>query len=492
MAGPETHGAQQPQGNERQPGSEQRSGPGQRLTREQQQVREQQQELNRLGYQQELKRSLGLKDLLVYGLVFMVPTAPFAIYGSVFNFSKGMVALTYAIGCVAMVFTAFSYREMSRAFPLAGSVYSYAGRGVGAPVGFLAGWGVLLDYLLIPTLLYVTGAAALHAIVPGVPQWLWVVVFVLINTVVNLAGVELFAWATRVFLIGESLVLLLFLVLGAVAVARGVNGAHLSLDPLFDPEHFHVGMVFGALSVAALSFLGFDAISTLSEEVKGGSKLVGRATVLSLALVGSLFVVQTFLSGLLLPGKTQFHGDTATNEAFYTVADLVGGGWFKAVVALTVALSAALANSLAAQGATSRLLYSMARDRQLPTFLARVHPVRRVPQRAVLLVGGLSLVLGVFFVGQIGLLSSMVNFGALFSFLLLHVSVVSYYLVKRRQRTWGLHLVVPLIGFAVIAYVLCNADAKAQIAGGIWIVVGLAVIAVRQATGRPITLTQPE
>ncbi|MFG7943445.1 APC family permease [Streptomyces cacaoi] len=453
---------------------------------------EQQRELHRLGYQQELKRSLGLKDLLVYGLVFMVPTAPFAIYGSVFNFSKGMVALTYAIGCIAMIFTAFSYREMSRAVPLAGSVYSYAGRGVGAPFGFLAGWGVLLDYLLIPTLLYVTGAAALHAIVPGVPQWLWVVVFVAVNTGVNLAGVELFAWATRLFLIGESLVLLLFLVLGVVAVSHGVNGAHFSWDPLFNPEHFHVGMVFGALSVAALSFLGFDAISTLSEEVKGGPKLVGRATMLSLVMVGSLFVVQTFLSGLLLPGKTHFSGDTATNEAFYTVADLVGGGWFKAVVALTVALSAALANSLAAQGATSRLLYSMARDRQLPKFLAHVHPVRKVPQRAVILVGGISVILGVFFVGQIGLLSSMVNFGALFSFLLLHISVVSYYLVKKRQRTFGMHLVVPLIGFAVIAYVLYNADAKAQIAGGIWIVIGLAVIAVRRATGRPITLTQPE
>ncbi|MCA1217610.1 APC family permease [Streptomyces sp. 8L] len=449
-------------------------------------------ELSRLGYQQELKRSLGLKDLLVYGLVFMVPTAPFAIYGSVFNFSKGMVALTYAIGCVAMIFTAISYREMSRAFPLAGSVYSYAGRGVGAPVGFLAGWGILLDYLLIPTLLYVTGAAALHSIAPAVPQWAWVVLFVVVNTVVNLAGVELFAWATRVFLIGESLVLLLFLVLGTIAVARGVNGAHFSWDPLFNPQFFHVGMVFGALSVAALSFLGFDAISTLSEEVKGGPKLVGRATVLSLVMVGVLFVVQTFLAGLLLPGRTHFAGNTATNDAFYTVAELVGGGWFKVVAALTVALSAALANSLAAQGATSRLLYSMARDGQLPRFLAHVHPVRKVPQRAVTLVGALSLVLGVFFVGQISLLSSMVNFGALFSFLLLNVSVVSYYLIKKRQRTYGLHLVVPLIGFAVIAYVLYNADIKAQIAGGSWIVIGLVVIAVRKLTGRAITLTQPE
>ncbi|WP_030909977.1 APC family permease [Streptomyces sp. NRRL F-5126] len=448
--------------------------------------------LAEFGYTQELKRSLGMKDLLIYGLVFMVPTAPFAIYGSVFNESKGMVALTYAIGCVAMIFTAYSYRSMSRAFPVAGSVYAYAGRGLGAPAGFLAGWAILLDYLLIPTLLYVTGAAALGSVVPEVPQWLWVVVFVAVNTVVNLAGIKLFAMANTVFLIGEALVLALFIVLGVIAVARGVNGAHWSWDPVYNPDQFHVSFVFGAISVAALSFLGFDAISTLAEEVKGGSKMVGRATVLSLLMVAGLFVVQTFLAGLLLPGKTQFTGDTATNDAFYTVARLVGGTWFKVVVALTVALSAALANSLAAQAATSRLLFSMARDGQLPKFLAHVDPHRRVPQRAVLLVGAVSLILGVFFVGQVGLLSSLVNFGALFSFLMLHVTVGVYYLVKKRQRTYGVHLAVPLIGFAIIAYVLWNADAKAQIGGLIWLAIGVVVVLVRKFTGRPVELTQPQ
>ncbi|MBP0457146.1 APC family permease [Streptomyces montanisoli] len=448
--------------------------------------------LAEFGYTQELKRSLGMKDLLIYGLVFMVPTAPFAIYGSVFNESKGMVALTYAIGCVAMIFTAFSYRSMSRAFPVAGSVYAYAGRGLGAPAGFLAGWAILLDYLLIPTLLYVTGAAALGSVVPGVPQWVWVVIFVAVNTVVNLAGIKLFAMANTVFLIGEALVLALFIVLGVIAVARGVNGAHWSWDPLYNPDQFHVSFVFGAISVAALSFLGFDAISTLAEEVKGGSKMVGRATVLSLLMVAGLFVVQTFLAGLLLPGKTHFAGDTATNDAFYTVARLVGGTWFKVVVALTVALSAALANSLAAQAATSRLLFSMARDGQLPKFLAHVDPRRKVPQRAVLLVGAVSLILGVFFVGQVGLLSSLVNFGALFSFLMLHVTVGVYYLVKKRQRTYGVHLAVPLIGFAIIAYVLWNADAKAQIGGLIWLAIGVVVVLVRKFTGRPVELTQPQ
>ncbi len=448
-------------------------------------------ELADFGYTQQLKRSLGLKDLLVYGLVFMAPTAPFAIFGPVFNVSHGMVPLVYLIGVVAMIFTAISYREMSRAFPIAGSVYAYAGRGLSAPAGFLAGWAILLDYLLIPTLLYVTGAAAMSAIVPAIPEPAWVVFFVVVNTVINMLGIETTARANRIMLAALLLVLAAFLVLAVIAIVQGVNGAHWSTDPIFNPATFHPDMIFGAVSVAALSFLGFDAISTLAEETKGGPKVVGRATVLSLLIVAGMFIVQTYLAALLLPGKTSFVGTEAINDAFYGVAHLVGGGTFKAIAALTVALSAALADSLVAQAATSRLLFAMSRDGQLPRFLSHVHPKRRVPQRAVLLVGGLSVVLGIVFVGQVETLSSLVNFGALASFLLLHVTVFGYYIVKRRKRSYGMHLVIPLIGFVIIGYVLWNADLHAKIGGLVWLAIGCVILLVRKFTGRSISLAQP-
>jgi amino acid transporter len=448
--------------------------------------------LEEFGYQQELRRSLRLRDLLVYGMIFMVPIAPFAIFGVVFNASKGMVPLTYIIGLVAMLFTALSYREMSRAFPVAGSVYTYAGRGIASWVGFLAGWAILLDYLLVPTLLYVTGAAALQTVLPAVPQWLWVVIFVVLNTAVNLAGVEITARANRLFLLGELIVLAIFLVFAVIAVVKGTHGAHWSTTPLFDSSQFSPNLVFAALSIAVLSFLGFDAISTQSEEVRGGPRVVGRATVLALCLVAILFVVQTYLAALLVPGTTQFNGENDTNQAFYTVAGLAAGHWLTVLVAVAAALAAAVANSLVAQNATSRLLFSMARDRTLPTFLAHVSEKRRVPERAVLLVAVVSLILGLFFVGQVAFLSTLVNVGALFAFLLLHVSVGVYYLIKRRQRTFGMHLVVPLIGFVIIGYVLYSADTHAKIGGAIWLGIGIVVIVVRKLTGRSITLTLDE
>ena len=445
-------------------------------------------ELAKFGYDAELRRSLSLGDLLVYGLVFMVPIAPFAIFGIVFNASKGMVALTYVIGLIAMVFTAMSYRSMSEAFPVAGSVYAYAGRGLHPSAGFLAGWAILLDYLLVPTLCYVVGAVAMHAVLPLIPEPFWIIGFLVFNTVINMLGIETTARASRIFLLGELIVLALFVILGAIAISRGVNGSHWSLRPFFNPSEFHFNIIFSALSVAVLSFLGFDAISTLAEEAKGGTRVVGRATMISLCIVAVLFIAQTYIAALLIPDRTSFVGDAETNDAFYTVSAIVGGSWLKIVIAVSAALSAAIANALVAQAATARLLFAMARDGQLPRFLAHVHPTRRVPERAVLFVAAVSLVLGLFFVGQVGLVSSLVNFGALFSFLMLHVSVVVYFLIKQRRRSFGIHLVSPAIGFAIIAFVLINADVHAKVGGLVWLAIGVMVLIGLRVAGRSAEL----
>jgi amino acid transporter len=445
-------------------------------------------DLSEFGYDSQLKRTLSLGDLLVYGLVFIVPIAPFAIFGIVFNASKGMVALTYVIGLVAMVFTAMSYRAMSEAFPVAGSVYAYAGRGLHPSAGFLAGWAILLDYLLVPTLCYVVGAVAMRSVVTSIPESAWIIGFVVFNTVINMLGIETTARASKVFLAGELIVLAVFVFLGALAISHGVNGSHWSLRPFYTPAEFHFNIIFSARSVAVLSFLGFDAISTLAEETKGGVRVVGRATMIALCVAAVLFILQTYIEALLVPGQTAFAGDTATNDAFYTVSAVVGGSSLKIVVAVSAALSAAIANALVAQAATARLLFAMARDGQLPRFLAHVHPTRRVPERAILFVAAVSLVLGLFFVGQVGLVSSLVNFGALFSFLMLHVSVVVYFLVKRGSRAFGAHLVSPLIGFGIIAFVLANADIHAKVGGLTWLAIGVVVLIGLRLAGRSAEL----
>lgn len=441
--------------------------------------------LESFGYTQELSRSVGTVDLVVYGLVFMVPIAPWAIFGTVYNSASGMVPLVYLIGLVAMVFTALAYAQMAKSFPLAGSVFSYVGRGIHPGVGFFAGWAILLDYLLIPTLLYVFAAESMIGLFPDTPRWLWAIVFVVVNTVINLLGVDSLKMANRVFLAIE----LVFVALFVVIAVRAINGDSLpdvgwSTTPIWNSEVVSAPLIAAALSIAVLSFLGFDGISTLAEESTGKKNPAGRAMVVSLFIVASLFITQTWLASLLAGGRESFPDDEAGNAFFRLVEAASSTGWMNAFFVVNV-LAVGFANAMAAQAATSRLLYSMSRDRQLPSFLSIISS-RKVPMAAILVVSALSLVLVLLFVGQIALISSLVNFGALFGFALLHVSVVWYYLVRKKSKNYLLHLVVPTLGFLIIGYVLFNADSLAKIGGLVWLGIGAVVFIVNKIRGKSV------
>lgn len=440
------------------------------------------------GYKQELKRSLSLTDLLIYGLVFIVPSAPVAVFGIVYNASHGMVPLVYLVGLIAMVFTALSYMAMSRAVPVAGSVYAYAAHALGPFAGYIAGWAILLDYLLLPTLNYVASAIAMHAVFAPVPPWIWVVGLLAIATLVNYLGIEATARANFIMLGVQLVILVISMAVALWALAHHVNGAHLSLRPFYQPGVLTPALIFGALSLAVLSFLGFDAISTLSEESRGGSHAIARATMLSLVLSAFLFVFQTYITSLFVLDKDSFAPGDPTNAASYDIATMIGGYWLKFLQTVPGTLVAGLPGALVAQAATARLLYSMARDGKLPRALAHIEPSRKVPDRAIFLIAAVTLVLGIGLVDQLELLTSMVSFGALVGFLLLHVSVMAHFLWRRGSRNWGRHLIVPLIGLAITGYVLFNAEWHAKIAGVAWMAAGLVLYLVLRSTGRSTDL----
>jgi amino acid transporter len=445
-------------------------------------------ELESLGYKQELKRSLTLGGLLVYGLVFIVPIAPVAVFGIVFNASHGMVPLVYLIGLVAMLFTALSYMAMVHEFPVAGSVYSYAARSLGPTLGFFAGWAILLDYLLVPTLTYVACAIAVQSALPAIPQAVWVVSLLAFSTIVNYFGIETTARMNFIMLWFQIAILAIFVVAALFALAHHVAGAHLSLAPLYKPAEVTPSLIFGALSLAVLSFLGFDAISTLSEEAKQGPRAVARATALALCLSAFLFMLQTYLASLFVLNRTAFAPGDAANTAFYGVAAMLGGYALKFLLAVPGVLLSGVASALSAQAATARLLYGMARDGKLPKMLAHVNERRKVPERAIFLVAGVTLVLGLLMVGKLELLTSMVSFGALLGFLLLHLSVIVHFIWRQKSRNWLRYLIVPAIGFCIIAYVLWNAEINAKIAGGSWIVVGILVFLILRRINRVVAL----
>jgi amino acid transporter len=426
-------------------------------------------ELEQFGYRQQLARSLSTSDLVVYGMIFMVPIAPYSIFGFVWNDAKGMVPLAYLVGLVGMFFTAMSYATMSRAFPLAGSVYTYAHRGLHEIAGFFAGWLILLDYILIPALLYVVSAVAMRGLLPAVPGWAWLVGFVTFNALVNLLGIHFTARVNWYLLIFELATLALFVILGLIALAGGAGAGALTLKPVYDPAVFSFATVASATSIAVLSFLGFDGISTLAEEDRDAAGSVGRATLLALLLVGVLFILQTWIATDMARGM---HFSSPAN-AFYEISERAGGVWLRILTISAVAVSSGIANAMAAQAAVSRILFAMARDGKLPSALAKIHPRYKTPYVSTLLVAVVSLIVGWLFAERLDDLSRIVNFGALTGFLLLHISVVNHFLLRLRSRDWIRHLVFPAAGFLVIAYVLYEMDATAKVLGACWLAMGV-------------------
>ena len=381
---------------------------------------------------------------------------------------------------------------MVKAFPLSGSVYNYAGRGIGAPIGFLTGWAILLDYILVPGLLYLVASLTMNAAVPEIPFWGWLLIFVLANTLINLRGIKMTANFTKVMIIAELIVLVLFLVVGITALVQG-KGRGFSWEPVFPSSAFTWGVLGAAVSVAVLSFLGFDGIAMLVEESKGGANQVASAMRWALGLAGLLFVVQVWVAALLVqdPVGLITNGDP-DGVAFYDAAGVAGGNWLAKTTLIATGIAWGIADTLVAQVAVSRLLYAMGRDKQLPTFLARVSPKRAVPTNAILIVAAISLAL-VFYMhsradGGLALMSQMINMGAMVAFVILHITVIVHYVIKKRSGNLWSHLVVPLIGAGILVFVIINANVLAQTVGFIWIGVGVLVLAGLYIVGNKPTL----
>ncbi|MBD2837816.1 APC family permease [Pseudomonas sp. JM0905a] len=421
-----------------------------------------------------LKRTLTVRDMVIYGMIFMIPIAPMGIYGYIVSEAKGMATMAYLVGMIAMLFTALSYARMSSTCPKAGSIYAYASHALGQRIGFLIGWVVLLDYILIPALCYIVAALALES-VTGFSKWLWLVAFIAFNTAINIRGIHITARTNDIFAICLMAVLVWFVTLGLYMVFGGHVGEP-SIAPLYNKETFSPGLIMSAVSIAALSFLGFDAISTLAEENAGKASDVGKATIIVLFLMGGLFIVQTWVAGMAWPDFGALAEDK--DNAFYTVAYAVGGTPLKVACAVATAVSWGFSCALVAQTAISRILLSMARDGQLPSALAKLHPKYQTPFVSTLFVAAVSLAVSVLFMSDVGSLTSLVNFGALTAFFALHLCVLNQFMVRTPSGKWVKDGLVPLLGLVVIGYVWLSLDMHALKMGLVWLGLGAIYLAI--------------
>lgn len=423
-----------------------------------------------------LRRSLTLRDLIVFGLLFIGPLAPVGVFGVLDAKANGAVALVYVLATLAMACTAWSYAQMSRVVPHAGSVFAYASEGLGRSMGFIAGWMVMLDYLLIPAVAYLFSGIALHALFPALPAWLFTVLAFMVTTLLNVSGVGVAARAGRIVLVAEIAVLLVFIV-SAIVMLRLHGASRGWATPVIGVGAVpSASAIAGAISIAVLSFLGFDAIASFAEESAGDVRQVGKAIVVCLLMAGTVFVVQTYLASVLsatTPAELAAH-PAAQGTAFYDVARTAVGAWLATMLAITKAVGPAFA-AMTGQAAAARLLFGMARDGRLPGALARIDERRGVPTTALTIAAALTLAVAVWAAQRddgLSILVSIVDVGALTAFTLLHASVIGYFVAQKRAAFTVTYIVVPLIGAVITVWVLIEASLLARMVGMAWCFIG--------------------
>lgn len=421
-----------------------------------------------------LRRALGLWDLILYGIVVIQPTAPMPAFGVVSERAHGHVVTAVLIAMIAMLFTAISYGRMAKAYPSAGSAFTYVGQEIHPALGYVTGWGMVMDYLLNPLICTILCAQLARNLAPGVPYVIWVLFFATLFTGLNLFGIRTSARINDSLAMGMGVVIAIFFVVAAHYVFRH---AHLEPNffwrPFYDPNTFEVRSVLGGTSLAVLTYIGFDGISTLSEEAKNPKRDILLATVLVCLITGLLAGCEVYAAQLVWPVAKPFPDITT---AYVHVAGLAGGPWLLQLVNGTL-LVATIGSGMGSQLGAARLLYAMGRSNALPkSFFGALDPRRQIPRNNVLFAGALAL-FGAFTISfERGV--ELLNFGALIAFMGVNASSLVHYYVRATKRELA-GLAPPVCGFVICLLLWWNLNPYAKIAGTIWMVLGVSYGAFR-------------
>ena len=421
-----------------------------------------------------LQRALGLWDLILYGMIVIQPTAPMPVFGVMTQRAHGHAVTTVLIAMVAMLFTAISYGRMARAYPSAGSAFTYVGSEIHPALGYVTGWSMAMDYMLNPIVCTILCSKFALNFFPEVPYPVFVVLFIVLFTCLNLFGIRTSARINDTLAAGMGVVIVIFL---AAAVRYVLKTPHDGLAfftrPFYDPRTFSTSAVLGGTSLAVLTYIGFDGISTLSEEAEHPRRNILLATVLVCLITGVLASVEVYAAQLVWPSSLQFPD---VDTAYVSVAGRAAGPWLFSLINVTL-LVATVGSGMGSQLGAARLLYGMGRGNAIPkSFFGAIEPKRRIPRNNVLFVGGFALIGTAFLTFERA--AELLNFGALLAFMGVNAASFTRYFLRERKKDLS-NLIVPVCGFCVCLLLWLNLSRPAKIAGVIWMALGIAYGAVR-------------
>jgi putrescine importer len=421
-----------------------------------------------------LRRALGLWDLILYGMIVIQPTAPMPVYGVMSQRAHGHAVTTVLIAMVAMLFTALAYGRMARAYPSAGSAFTYVGSEIHPALGYVTGWSMAMDYMLNPIVCTILCSKFALNVFPEVPYPVFVLLFISLFSGLNLFGIRTSARINEILAASMGVVILIFL----AAVVRYLlhtphDGLAFFTRPFYDPQTFSTSAVLGGTSLAVLTYIGFDGISTLSEEAENPRRNILLATVLVCLITGVLASLEVYAAQLVWPGAQPFPD---VDTAFVHVAGRAAGPWLFLLINITL-LVATVGSGMGSQLGAARLLYGMGRSNALPkSFFGALEPKRRIPQNNVMFVGCLALAGTA--VLSFERAAELLNFGALLAFMGVNAASFTRYYLRERQRTLG-NLLPPIFGFTICLLLWLNLSRPAKIVGTLWMLLGIAYGAYR-------------
>ncbi|MGH8335015.1 MAG: APC family permease [Pseudomonas sp.] len=420
-----------------------------------------------------LQRTLSLGAVVLFGIAYMTPIIVLGTFGILAQSTAGMVPAAYLAALVAMFFTAMSYGRMASAFPVAGSAYSYVRKAISPKLGFIAGWAVLLDYLFLPMAIWLIGAAYLNSAFPAVPQWIWVLAFIGITSAINIVGLKLANGINALLMLVQFLVLIAFVALCVHYVGGDASTPLWSVKPFFNGD-MQMPLIMSGAAIACYSFLGFDAVSTLTEETRDPRRTIPRAIMLITLIGGLIFVGVSYFVQIAHPS---FQFDSVDSAA-YEIARNIGGDLFVSIFLIGLIVGQ-FASGLSAQASGSRLLFAMGRDGVLPkSFFGTLHERFGTPVNSILLCAVVALLALKL---DVTTSTSFINFGAFLAFSLVNLSVIFHYWIggeNKGLREFVLFLLFPFIGLAADLWLMVSLDHLAIYLGLSWLAIGVVYLAV--------------
>ncbi|WP_446744224.1 APC family permease [Silvibacterium acidisoli] len=426
-----------------------------------------------------LKRSLRFWDLVLYGIILIQPTAPMPSFGVIYHEARGHVVTAILIAMVAMLFTSVSYGRMARRYPQGGSAFMYVSRELHPGLGYLTGWCMAMDYILNPLICTIWSAKAAQNFVPEIPYIAWAIFFAALFTMLNLNGVETSARINAMMAAALGVVIVLVI----VSITRYLlhlphQAASFYTTPFYDRSTYSSSALFRGVSIAVLTYIGFDGISTLTDEAKKPERDIPRAIISTCLITGVLASIEVYLAQLVWP-RGQVFPDIDT--AYVHVAGRAGGPIMFAIVNGALLL-ATIGSGMASQLGAARLLLAMGQEGAIPgRFFGAVHPKNRIPRNNVLLIGAICLAGAMAFSYQLG--TELLNYGALLAFMGVNASSAVLGWRQGKGAQW-FPILISLLGLIVCAFIWTNLSRLALTAGTVWAVAGLVLWRVYGRKGR--------